>query len=74
MTITVHPQYHKGECAAPMTRWRVRQRRSHNSAFAGYRETPSSYSGLVCLRCGATWRTKAAYVDQVADVAKGEWP
>lgn len=47
--------------------WRVEVRRANYSAFNGGRRTPSDYSLLVCRACGATWRTRAAYVGQVAD-------
>ena len=49
------------------TSWRVVVRRANYSAFSGGRRTPSDYSQLVCRACGASWRTKAAYVGQVAD-------
>ncbi len=52
--------------------WVVRQRRCHHSAFAGYRRTPSEYSEVVCLSCGACGRTKAAYVDFLRDAESGE--
>lgn len=29
------------------------------SAFGGYRFTPSDYSGVRCLDCGAYWRTRS---------------
>lgn len=69
-----HPQYHAGQCKAAPDRWRVRQRLCNHSAFNGYHETPSAYSGLVCLECQATWRTKASYVSTIVDVKPGEWP
>ena len=46
-------------------RWVVTQRRCNHSAFNGYRMTPSDYSTVWCLSCGAIGRTKAAYVDQL---------
>lgn len=49
------------------TSWRVDVRRANYSAFNGGRRTPSDYSQLHCRACGAVWRTKAAYVGQVAD-------
>jgi hypothetical protein len=42
------------------------------SAFSGYRCTPSSYSALVCLDCGARWRTNAKYVSQIRDASEKE--
>ena len=51
--------------------WVVLQRRCNHSAFNGYRWTPSDYSDVQCVAeqggCGARWRTKAAYVDQLPD-------
>jgi len=45
--------------------WVVTQRECNHSAFNGYHETPSDYSALRCLACGAVWRTKAKYVELV---------
>jgi hypothetical protein len=47
--------------------WRVLQRRSNRSAFNGYRQTPSAYSEVRCLACGAIWRTRAEYIDSLID-------
>ena len=47
--------------------WRVRQRKCNHSAFAGGRYTPSEYSEVTCLQCQGSWRTKAAYVDELPD-------
>lgn len=52
--------------------WRVVQRHSNHSAFSGNRYTPSDYSALRCLRCGASWRTKAHYVTRLRDIAEDE--
>lgn len=74
----VHPSYNKNtanHCTAPPARWRVRQRNCNHSAFSGYHETPSQYSGLVCLECHHTWRSKAGYVKSIADLKPGDgWP
>lgn len=43
--------------------WVVMDRKCNYSAFSGYRYTPSDYSCVECLTCGAIWRTKAKYVD-----------
>lgn len=43
--------------------------RGNYSAFNGYRFTPSDYSQLRCA-CGSTWRTNAAYVDELPDEPK----
>lgn len=47
----------------PRTSWRVAVLRGNYSAFNGYRFTPSAWSEVVCVECGARWRTTAAYVD-----------
>lgn len=52
--------------------WRVVDRECNYSAFNGRHRTPSDYSCLTCIRCGAVWRTKAKYVRQIADLAHGE--
>ena len=48
-------------------RWLVLDRNCHHSAFAGYQWTYSDYSTVSCEACGATGRTKAAYVAQLKD-------
>ena len=53
-------------------RWVVVQRNCNHSAFNGYRQTPSDYSGIRCLRCGTFWRTKAQYVRRLSDAKPGE--
>ena len=45
--------------------WVVMQYRCNHSAFNGYHPTLSNYSSVVCKKCGAAWRTKAAYVDEL---------
>lgn len=54
------------------TEWRVFQRKCNHSAFNGYRRTPSDYSTVQCQApgCGRTWRTKAAYVDEIPDLER----
>jgi hypothetical protein len=39
--------------------------RCNYSAFNGYRCTASDYSLITCEDCGAMWRTKAAYVNEL---------
>ncbi len=46
-------------------RWMVTAYRCNHSAFNGYRFTPSDWSAVRCERCGANWRTKAAYVEEI---------
>lgn len=41
--------------------WKVLQLKCHHSAFAGYRRTPSHFSSVTCLICGAVWRTKSDF-------------
>lgn len=50
------------------TQWRIVKYRCNNSAFNGYHTTPSDYSAVCCLKCNASWRTKAAYVVELAPV------
>jgi hypothetical protein len=49
--------------------WRIVTYRGNHSAFSGYRFTPSDYSEVACHRrfggCGARWRTKAKYVEEI---------
>ena len=45
--------------------WRVDVYRGNYSAFSGYRFTPSDYSQVSCTECGAVWRTKAKYVEDL---------
>ncbi len=45
--------------------------RCNYSAFNGYHFAPSDYSRVWCLRCGGTWRTKAAYVEDAYNAPKG---
>lgn len=47
--------------------WVVTQRNCNHSAFNGYHYTPSDYSSIRCLSCGAVWRTKAGYVSALRD-------
>lgn len=56
-------------CREPNHRlgWRVTVRKANYSAFSGGKRTPSAYSQVRCLVCGATWRTKANYVERLAD-------
>ena len=52
--------------------WVVRQRNCHHSAFNGYRRTPSEYSTVACLKCGASGRTRAQYVAHLRDAEPDE--
>lgn len=56
----------------PARLWRVVDRYCNYSAFNGGHRTYSDYSALVCLRCGAHWRTKANYVAQIDDRSEEE--
>lgn len=47
--------------------WFVHQRYCNHSAFNGYRETYSDYSGVHCTKCRAVWRTKSKYVLKLAN-------
>ena len=46
--------------------WLVNVYRANYSAFNGGHRTPSDYSEVRCARCGRVWRTKAAYVEDLA--------
>jgi len=47
--------------------WCVLQRQCNHSAFNGGRWTPSEWSHVMCMSCGASWRTKARYVRRLPD-------
>lgn len=57
-------------CSASQGEWVVDHRNCNHSAFNGYNETPSRWSQIRCIRCGAIWRSKAAYVDKLKDGAR----
>jgi hypothetical protein len=64
-------------CRCPKPRnipgiWRVVQLRCNHSLFNGGRYTPSAYSEVRCIICGARWRTKAAYVDSLKLVTSAQ--
>lgn len=42
------------------------------SAFAGYQFTPSDYSAVLCVTCGARWRTNAAWVERCRPATRAE--
>ena len=67
-----HPGRDRCPDATEWLNWRVVDRCCNYSAFSGYRCTPSSYSALVCLDCGARWRTNAKYVSQIRDASEKE--
>lgn len=52
--------------------WVVTQRNANASAFNGYHSQWSEYSAVRCLRCGSSWRTKAAFVDSLPN-APADW-
>jgi hypothetical protein len=52
--------------------WRVLQRECNHSSFSGGHYTSSEWSAVACLRCGAVWRTRAAYVSQLRDIEDSE--
>jgi hypothetical protein len=45
--------------------WRCTQYKCNHSAFNGYHYTGSDYSAIICLRCGASWRTRAGYAGEL---------
>lgn len=56
-----------GAVKRPGRLWRVISRECNYSRFNGSHYTPSNWSSVCCLRCGAHWRTKAGYVHDLAD-------
>jgi len=55
------------KCEEPDRRlWRVVQFQSNRSAFSRGGYARSKYSEIRCLVCGWPWRTKAAYVSEIA--------
>ena len=55
------------KCNPRDAQWEVWQRKCNHSAFNGGRYTPSAWSSVHCVTCGALWRTKAAYVNALPD-------
>lgn len=55
------------KCDAPILV--VTMRKANYSAFNGYHYTPSDYSQIKCRRCGATWRSKAKFVQRLPDAS-----
>jgi hypothetical protein len=53
--------------------WRVSQRQCNHSAFNGYRRMSSRYSEIMCLHCGAVWRTAASYVPKLSGISLEEY-
>lgn len=58
-------------CTCDERDWRVTMRGYNQSAFNGYRRTPSAYSEIRCFNCESRWRTRAAYVERLPDAT---WP
>jgi hypothetical protein len=54
-----------GELGHPIDQVFIHTWHGNYSAFNGYRFTPSDYSELGCSRCGVSWRTNAAYVEEL---------
>ena len=48
-----------------MEHWGVVTFRGNYSAFNGYRFQSSNFSAVVCVKCGAHWRTDARYVNEL---------
>lgn len=61
-----------GACPAKDHDHVVLQRNGNQSAFNGYRWTPSDYSSIRCLQTLAFWRTKANYVGALRDATDEE--
>ena len=45
-------------------------RNRNNSAFNGYHDTWSQYSGILCLETFRVWRSKGAYVNDLPDITR----
>ena len=52
---------------------RVAHRLHNHSAFNGYRQTRSDYSGCYCFTCGYGYRTRADYVSGLPDMTERDW-
>lgn len=52
----------QGTLKEKMKYWKIHTYKGNNSAFNGYKFTPSDYSSISCERCKMYWRTKADYV------------
>ena len=50
--------------------WEIIDYKCNYTSFNGGHYTPSAYSCVHCLECRACGRTKAAYVDELADAGK----
>lgn len=59
-----------GELGHPLDRLKVVVWHGNYSAFNGYQFTPSDYSAIRCESCGAYWRTKAAYVEEIGESSR----
>lgn len=55
-------------CRCERRTWRVLHRNCNYSTFNGSRYQWSRYSALLCLYCGAIWRSKGQYVNALADL------
>lgn len=64
---------HPKRCDSGRDQWRVLDRNCNYSAFNGYHYTPSAYSYVVCTKCGEGWRTRAGYVDSLANISREAW-
>ena len=56
----------------PARLWRCVAYKHNYSAFNGYHYTPSDYSAISCVRCGAVWRTRADYAVLLSNLAEDE--
>ena len=50
----------------------VTAREGNRSAFNGYRWAPSAWSAVLCLTCGARWRSRARWVAECRDATEDE--
>lgn len=55
-------------CKCDKKNWAVTDRNANHSAFNGYHRTYSAYSGVICTKCFANWRSKANYINYLPDM------
>jgi len=75
------PRWSYGFDQRPLRDWVIVQRNENRSSFNGSewhyqegygysRRAESAWSHVLCLTCGAHWRTKANYVQRLPDLAE----
>ena len=71
------PRWSYGFDPSPLREWVVVQRNENRSAFnrpdwrsGSYEKKESRWSHVLCLTCGAHWRTQANYTNYLPDVSE----